>query len=137
MTWIRTIAPLAAAFVFTSLLADAASTRKSPTARKSQKVRTKSSSGRKVAKKKSPPRQQTPSQERYREIQQALADQGYFTGEVNGIWNTNSVEALKRFQADKSLVVDGKLGSLTIIALGLGPQRTAASSIEAKPHIDP
>ena len=57
------------------------------------------------------------------EIQQALADKGYFNGTVNGTWGPDSVEALKRFQQDQSLDPDGKLGALSIIALGLGPKR--------------
>lgn len=75
----------------------------------------------------SPPRQQTPTPQRYTEIQQALADKGYYKGQVNGAWGPESVDALKRFQADKKLVPDGKLGSLSIIALGLGPKRETAA----------
>lgn len=70
-----------------------------------------------------PPRQQTPTSERYREIQQALREKGYYSGEVNGAWGADSVEALKRFQADNRLQPDGKLGALSIISLGLGPKR--------------
>jgi peptidoglycan hydrolase-like protein with peptidoglycan-binding domain len=64
-----------------------------------------------------------PTPERYMEIQQALADKGYFNGPANGTWGPESVEALKRFQRDQNLDPDGKLGSLSIIALGLGPKR--------------
>ena len=70
------------------------------------------------------PRQSAPSQERYREIQQALAERGYYDGSVDGVWNNSSVEALRRFQADQNLEPDGKLGALSLIALGLGPKRT-------------
>jgi len=54
-----------------------------------------------------------------------LADRGYFAGPVNGNWNSDSVEALKRFQRDQNIGDDGKLGSLSLIALGLGPKRGA------------
>ena len=57
------------------------------------------------------------------EIQQALADKGYYRGTINGEWDAESVEALKRFQADQNLAVDGKIGALSLIALGLGPRR--------------
>lgn len=67
--------------------------------------------------------QQQPSQDRYREIQQALAEKGYFAGQPDGAWGTESVNALKRFQHDQNLPEDGKIGSLSIIALGLGPRR--------------
>ncbi len=76
-------------------------------------------------------RQQTPSVQRYAEIQQALADKGHYKGPVNGQWGPESVEALKSFQAENHLVVDGKLGALSLIALGLGPQHTASSQVPA------
>ncbi len=67
-----------------------------------------------------------PTPERYQQIQQALASRGYFQGEANGTWNSDSVDALKRFQADQNLPPDGKLTSLSLIAMGLGPKRTPA-----------
>lgn len=67
--------------------------------------------------------QQQPTPERYREIQQALAERGYFSGEADGNWGADSVDALKRFQREQNLTDDGKLGSLSLIALGLGPRR--------------
>lgn len=57
------------------------------------------------------------------EIQQALAEKGYFGGTVDGNWGADSVDALKRFQREQNLTDDGKLGSLSLIALGLGPKR--------------
>jgi len=76
-----------------------------------------------------PPRyytQQQPMAERYREIQRALAERGYFQGAADGTWGSESIEALRRFQADQNLEVDGKLGSLSLIALGLGPRHDGA-----------
>ena len=67
--------------------------------------------------------QREPTPERYKEIQQALAERGYFRGEPDGEWGAESVDALKRFQREQKLTEDGKLGSLTLIALGLGPRR--------------
>jgi len=72
--------------------------------------------------------QQQPTIERYKEIQQALADKGYFRGPVDGAWGADSVEALKRFQREQNLEDDGKIGSLSLIALGLGPPRSAATA---------
>jgi peptidoglycan hydrolase-like protein with peptidoglycan-binding domain len=66
---------------------------------------------------------QQPSQERYKEIQQALASKGYFRTEPDGAWGPASIDALRRFQHDQNLVEDGKIGSLSLIALGLGPKR--------------
>ena len=67
--------------------------------------------------------QREPAPERYQEIQQSLADKGYYSGPVNGAWGADSVAALKRFQRDQNIGDDGKLGSLSLIALGLGPKR--------------
>jgi peptidoglycan hydrolase-like protein with peptidoglycan-binding domain len=66
---------------------------------------------------------QQPSAERYKEIQQALSSGGYFKTEADGTWGPASIDALKRFQHDQNLVEDGKIGSLSLIALGLGPKR--------------
>jgi peptidoglycan hydrolase-like protein with peptidoglycan-binding domain len=68
--------------------------------------------------------QKAPTPERYKEIQQALASKGYLeSGKPSGVWDTSSVEALKKFQADQSLEPSGKLDSLSLIGLGLGPKR--------------
>jgi len=73
---------------------------------------------------------QQPSPERYKEIQQALAGKGYFNSEPDGTWGPASIDALKRFQHDQNLVEDGKIGSLSLIALGLGPKRESAAGPE-------
>ncbi len=53
---------------------------------------------------------------------------GYFKDEPNGVWGSSSVDALKRFQANQNLTADGKLNSLSLIALGLGPKHLTAKS---------
>jgi hypothetical protein len=79
--------------------------------------------------------QQTPTPERYSQIQQALADKGYYQGPVNGSWGPDSADALQRFQKERNLNESGKLDSLSLIALGLGPKRNlnARSTTEARP----
>jgi peptidoglycan hydrolase-like protein with peptidoglycan-binding domain len=68
-----------------------------------------------------------PTPERYREIQQALAAKGYLNPEeANGTWNPSSADALKRFQAEQKIESTGKINSLSLIALGLGPKHEAA-----------
>ena len=76
--------------------------------------------------------QQHPATERYTEIQQALVDRGYLM-EATGTWGPESVAALKKFQEEHGLPVDGKLGALSLTALGLGPRRggTVADAITA------
>ena len=78
--------------------------------------------------------QATPTTERYQEIQQALAERGYFEGSPDGRWGASSTEALKRFQREQNLVDDGKLGSLSLIALGLGPRRAAPADSSTQPQ---
>lgn len=72
--------------------------------------------------------QQAPTPERYKEIQQALVSKGYLQGEPTGQWGPDSVDALKRFQTTQNLTPDGKINSLSLIALGLGPKRLTAKS---------
>jgi hypothetical protein len=67
------------------------------------------------------PRQMTPTPERYKEIQQALAAKGYLKSEPNGIWDAQSIEALRQFQTDQNLSVTGRISSASLIGLGLGP----------------
>jgi peptidoglycan hydrolase-like protein with peptidoglycan-binding domain len=103
-----------------------------------QSVSTKQASSKKTSGKHTPAKsasssyrrstQREPAPERYKEVQQSLADKGYFSGPVNGTWSSDSVEALKRFQRDQNIGDDGKLGSLSLIALGLGPKRGASSA---------
>jgi len=90
--------------------------------------------GKKTARKASAPRQLAPTKERYQQIQQALVAKGYYTAEPNGVWGADSMDALKRFQADQNLPPDGKLTSLSLIALGLGPKRLSAQSPPPPPH---
>jgi hypothetical protein len=73
-------------------------------------------------------RQMAPTADRYREIQGALAAKGFLQpGDATGTWNQASADALKKFQADQNLESSGKINSLSLIALGLGPHRDSAS----------
>lgn len=67
-------------------------------------------------------RQMQPTPDRYKEIQQALVDKGYLHSEPNGVWDADSMAALKQFQTEKNLSPTGKLSSQSIIGLGLGPK---------------
>jgi peptidoglycan hydrolase-like protein with peptidoglycan-binding domain len=80
-----------------------------------------------------PPRQLAPTPERYREIQQALADKGYLKSEPNGVWDDQSAEALKQFQTDQHLSPTGKISALSLIHLGLGPKTPAAPAVVPGP----
>ena len=78
--------------------------------------------------------QQAPTPERVKEIQQALIDRGYLKGEASGVWGQDSVDALRRFQGDKNLEATGKLSSLSLIHLGLGPKRAATAQPGTEQH---
>lgn len=96
-------------------------------------ARTKSSRNRRAARS-APARnygQTTPTPDRYREIQQALIERGYLKGEASGKWDAESVDAMRRFQQDQNIETSGQLDSLSLIALGLGPRRTAGA--QARP----
>ncbi len=77
--------------------------------------------------------QMSPTPQRYQEIQQALAAKGYFAGEANGRWGADSVEALRHFQRDQNLTDTGKLNSVSLIALGLGPKRSLTAQTHPQP----
>ncbi|HWC96777.1 MAG TPA: hypothetical protein VG456_08510, partial [Candidatus Sulfopaludibacter sp.] len=71
-------------------------------------------------------RQTVPSPERYKEIQDALVAKGYLrTEDTASGWNQSSMDALKRFQTDQKIDNSGKINSLSLIALGLGPKHDA------------
>ncbi len=73
-------------------------------------------------------RQSAPTSDRYREIQQALAARGYLSSEeANGAWGSSSTDALKKFQAEQALESTGRIDSLSLIALGLGPKRDSVA----------
>jgi len=76
--------------------------------------------------------QQQPTTDRYKEIQQALADRGYFKGPADGQWGPDSADALKQFQREQKIDEDGKINSLSLIALGLGPHRNPPDNQSAR-----
>jgi Putative peptidoglycan binding domain len=79
-------------------------------------------------------RQLAPTADRYKEIQSALAQKGYLNQSPNGVWDTSSSDALRRFQQDQNLEPTGKLNSLSLIALGLGAKRgTPAGGVAPPP----
>lgn len=93
------------------------------TTAKAKTTKAKTTKAKTTAKAKKPAAPQQPTVERYTEIQQALVERGYLES-ADGKWGSGSVAALKKFQEDQGLPVDGKLGALSLTALGLGPRRT-------------
>jgi uncharacterized protein (TIGR02594 family) len=57
------------------------------------------------------------SSDTVKRIQQALLRQGFFPGEVDGIWGRRTIAAVKAFQEHVGIVVDGIVGPKTLAAL--------------------
>jgi hypothetical protein len=78
-------------------------------------------------------RQATPSSDRYREIQNALVAKGYLPADAaSGAWDQASADALKKFQSEQNIDSNGKINSLSLIALGLGPRHDSSSTKTAE-----
>jgi hypothetical protein len=135
-SWAGTHAPDAPTFEPSSAQSSASSLKKQSPRKRGRYLK-----GRRSARKRGPSYQLHPDPERYQEIQKALADRGYFKGEVNGKWGDDSTDALKRFQSDQKLPNDGKINSLSLIGLGLGPKHNGSSvtpsGSAASPAIQP
>ena len=56
-----------------------------------------------------------------REVQTRLKNWGYYTAEVDGVYGSRTEEAVRRFQRQNGLSVDGQVGDQTLAALGISP----------------
>lgn len=63
--------------------------------------------------------------------QEALSRAGYRLGELDGRAGSQTLAALKRFQADRSLPLTGKFDQITLAALGLAKSDDSASATES------
>ena len=52
-------------------------------------------------------------------VQQALKDEGFYYGEVNGDMNANLTAAIRRYQIRNGLQVTGELNDETLRSLGI------------------
>lgn len=66
------------------------------------------------------PSQKAPTADRITEIQSALARGGYYQGNPNGKWDSNTIAAVQKFQSANGIEADGKLDAPTLQKLGLG-----------------
>lgn len=62
-----------------------------------------------------------------KQVQQKLKDLGYYSGSVDGIFGTNTKNAVMKFQKAKGLTADGVAGSATLSALGIGSSSANAT----------
>jgi peptidoglycan hydrolase-like protein with peptidoglycan-binding domain len=70
--------------------------------------------------------QQAIDSERVTEIQQALIKAHYFTGEADGNWDTHTVSAMQKFQADNNWQTKLMPDARALVKLGLGPDYSNA-----------
>lgn len=66
-----------------------------------------------------------------KQIQQKLKNWGYYNGTVDGIYGSQTVAAVKKFQSKNGLTADGIAGTKTLQALGIN---SSSSSSSTKPN---
>lgn len=74
------------------------------------------------------PSQKAPTPDRIMEIQSALARNGFYEGDPNGKWDTNTVAAMRKFQSANGLESTGKIDALSLQKLGLGSDIAGVSA---------
>ena len=80
------------------------------------------------------PTQKAPTPERISEIQSALAHGGYYQGNPNGKWDSNTIAAMQKFQSDNGLSNSGKIDASSLQKLGLG---SGTAGVDAPKPITP
>ena len=71
-----------------------------------------------------------------RTIQDKLKRWGYYTGNVDGIYGSLTVSAVKRFQQKNGLKVDGIAGTQTLNALGIMQSSNSGSSTNNSSNVN-
>jgi hypothetical protein len=79
------------------------------------------------------PKQKVPTPDRISEIQTALSRGGYYQGDPNGKWDSNSIAAMQKFQSANGLDSTGKLDAPSLQKLGLGSDIAGVSA--PKPRV--
>ena len=77
--------------------------------------------------------QKAPTPERISEIQSALGRGGYYQGDPNGKWDSNTVNALEKFQSANGLEPSGKLDAPSLQKMGLGSDIAGVSAPKPLP----
>jgi hypothetical protein len=83
------------------------------------------------------PFQKAPTPDRIAEIQSALAKQGFYQGDTNGKWDSNTVAALQKFQSANNLDASGKLDAGSLQKLGLGSSTAGLNPPTPPQHSSP
>lgn len=62
-------------------------------------------------------------------VQAKLFDLGYYMGELNGLYNNETILAIKEYQEDKGLMVNGELNVETVDSLGVSSSTQTNSDL--------
>lgn len=68
------------------------------------------------------------SGEEVRQIQSKLKSWGFYTGSIDGVYGSQTVEAVKKFQRKNGLTADGVAGEKTLAALGIQSSSSSGAS---------
>ncbi len=80
------------------------------------------------------PIQKAPTTDRIEEIQTALAREGYYHGDPTKKWDSNTQDAMRKFQEDHGMTGTGKLDATTLQKLGLGSDIAGVSAPRPVQH---
>ncbi|HET7096866.1 MAG TPA: peptidoglycan-binding domain-containing protein, partial [Casimicrobiaceae bacterium] len=69
-----------------------------------------------------------------RSVQQALIEDGYNAGPIDGIIGPRTSGALREFQDANGLPATGRIDSATVAALGIAPPNESAISANVAPY---
>ena len=69
-------------------------------------------------------------------IQEKLKRWGYYNGSVDGIYGSQTVAAVKKFQQKNGLTVDGIAGQNTLAAMGITSNSSSGSSSSNSANLD-
>ena len=117
---VRYLQPQQASSVVSANSSRSASASKSSSHTSPASSKKKKSSSKKSRHSRREPTQKAPTPERISEIQSSLARGGYYQGEPNGKWDSNTVSAMQKFQSANGLDPSGKLDATSLQKLGLG-----------------
>ena len=63
-----------------------------------------------------------------KQIQTKLKNWGYYNGDVDGVYGSRTVAAVKSFQRANGLTADGIAGSKTLQSMGISSSASSAGS---------
>ncbi len=74
------------------------------------------------------PGQKAPATDRIQEIQTALSREGYYKGDPSGKWDSDTQDAMRRFQEEHDMTGSGKIDAQSLQKLGLGSDIAGVSA---------